>query len=128
MCNHDSNVFQLTLDCSCEMNRLQGLPVPVLVSFTIIITGLTFGYCIIFLHHREMNRGAFMNVQADIKASGQVPEDLQEAVAREKGRIADAKTVRQRVISWKGLHGASFFASWLGIFLRLAVTPIDINE
>ena len=108
--------------------KLQGLPVAVLISFFIIIWGLTLGYSVIFLHYREMNKGAFEKVQADIKATGQVPADLQRAVNEEKGNIADAKTVWQRVFSWKALHGSFFFVSWLGIFLRLVVTPIDINE
>mmetsp|Transcript_32632 Transcript_32632/g.83368 ORF Transcript_32632/g.83368 Transcript_32632/m.83368 type:complete len:289 (-) Transcript_32632:268-1134(-) len=102
-----------------------GLPAGVLLSFVWVLGGLSVGWVVINIHQGQIERQAMLNVQTALKV-GQVPVDnLMAAIQQEKGRIAEGKSWLQRLCSWKALHGALFFTSWLNIAGRVFVTPVN---
>lgn len=99
-----------------------------LLSFVWVLGALSVGWVVINIHQGQIERQAMLNVQTALKV-GQVPVDnLMAAIQQEKGRIAEGKSWLQRLCSWKALHGALFFTSWLNIAGRVFVTPVNPDQ
>jgi hypothetical protein len=84
-----------------------GLPAAVLVSFLWVAAGICFGWPIINFHQMYMQKAATRNVTEQIKVTGNMPspDELENMINAEKGRIAANKTWMQRVFSLKAAHG-----------------------
>jgi hypothetical protein len=84
-----------------------GLPAAVLISFVWVGAGITIGWPIINFHQMYMQKAAARNVAEQIKLSGNMvsPDELNNLINAEKGRIAANKTWVQRVFSLKAAHG-----------------------
>ncbi|GBF94772.1 hypothetical protein Rsub_07655 [Raphidocelis subcapitata] len=97
-----------------------GLPIAVLISFVWVLGGLCIGWVLINVHQVLMARAASKAARARIEAAGGVPGgDLDALLAEERGRIAAAKTFKQRFFSLKAAHGALMVTSWTNIMGRI---------
>eukprot|EP00123_Amoebidium_parasiticum_P005561 comp16722_c1_seq1/m.15016 comp16722_c1_seq1/g.15016 ORF comp16722_c1_seq1/g.15016 comp16722_c1_seq1/m.15016 type:complete len:298 (-) comp16722_c1_seq1:505-1398(-) len=97
-----------------------GLPAATLISFIWALGGMSVAWFLINLHQIFMNRQAAWNVQEAIKLHGMDNgTTLEEMLNAEKGRIAESKSFRQRMISLKALHGIIMFVSWMNIAGRI---------
>lgn len=103
-----------------------GLPAAVLISFVWVLAGMTIGWPLIALHQRQMQAKATKAVFERIQISGQFPksEEIDRLVAIEKGKIAAAKSFKERMLSYKAAHGALMVVSWINIIGRVFVTPL----
>lgn len=106
-----------------------GLPSGVIVSFVIVLVGLTLGWPIINLHQMFMQTKALNKVQMQLQSAKdhpaidlRTPGALDAAIAQAKGQIIQERTVMQRVFSLKTLHGALMTTSWLNIAGRTFIT------
>lgn len=109
-------VFMLWATATSLLIHNTGLPTAVLVSFIWVLGGLTIGWAAIQVHQARAAAAAARAAQEAIKSEGGVPGgDLAALVAREKGRIASDKTLAQRMLGLKALHGAVMFTSWINI-------------
>lgn len=100
-----------------------GLPLAVLISFIWVLGGLTFGWMVITIHQSNMWKKAHENVLQKILSNQHNPDQtLHTMVINEKANIAAKKTFKERMISWKALHGALMFTSWLNIAGRIGAS------
>jgi len=110
-----------------------GLPPAVLISFIWCLGGLTIGWGVIILHRHHLDTAAsvaltkkIFDEKANLKETGSVYEvsdgkspDILKLLNNEKAAVAAKKTLVQRVFSWKALHGAVMFMSWMNIAGRI---------
>lgn len=88
-----------------------GLPVNTVILFGVIMLGIAIAWPIIMIHQNLMREKAVDAVQVRMK-EGEEVSDLAVAINEEKGRIASRKTISQRMLSYKALHGIIMFVSW----------------
>lgn len=99
-----------------------GLPVGVLFSFMWVLGGMTVAWILILVHRDMMDKKAFERVAKKIAKGVLVlkeGESLETIVKKEKGAIAEEKTLLQRIFSLKAAHGALMFMSFMNIFGRI---------
>lgn len=90
------------------------------ISFAITLIGLTVGYIVISIHQFVINKRAFLNAQKILKETQVV--SLQELIEKCKAEIIQTRSVFERVISYKTVHGCFMLASWLNIAGRVFIT------
>lgn len=95
-----------------------GLPLAVLWSFLWVLLFMSLGWVIIVLHMNKMEKLAMMKIESEI-AKGSSPANLQAQIMRAKGSIAQAKTFKERMFSYKAVHGIMMFTSWINITGRI---------
>ncbi|KXS11679.1 hypothetical protein M427DRAFT_504132 [Gonapodya prolifera JEL478] len=124
-------IFMLWTTATSLLIHNTGLPLAVLISFIFVGCGMTFGWLAINVHQIQMTRNATAHVQDQIKAEGAEViakfGTLERMIMAEKGKIAMGKSFRERIVSFKALHGALMITSWINIIGRIFVTPL-VND
>jgi hypothetical protein len=95
-----------------------GLPVGVLVSFFIVLVGLTLGWGCVKLHQAHVQEEVMKRVVEKMVAHEGVGE-LAKVVHETRREILTERTVAERLISYKAAHGALMFMSWINIAGRI---------
>ncbi|KAJ3412657.1 hypothetical protein HDV05_000407 [Chytridiales sp. JEL 0842] len=106
-----------------------GLPLGVLFSFIWVIGGLCVGWVVISFHQWILQTRAVANVESFLHTTQQgrlePGQRLGDLIAQEKGKIIERRTFKEKMLSYKALHGIVMFLSWVNIAGRIFVTPID---
>ncbi|KAJ3335305.1 hypothetical protein HDU93_005899 [Gonapodya sp. JEL0774] len=107
----------------------EGLPDGVMISFLYVLLGMSAGWFAINIHQIQMTHKASAHVEEMIKLEG--PDtlgkfgSLERAIQMEKGKIALGKSFRERILSYKALHGAFMVTSLMNVIGRVFVTPLS---
>lgn len=101
-----------------------GLPLFVVLAFCWVLFGMVGGWFVIKLHENKLHDQALTLVESRLK---ELPSDkpISEAIAEAKGEICQAKTLSQRMWSYKAMHGILMAVSWANIGGRVVVTGIN---
>ncbi|KAJ3095461.1 hypothetical protein HDU97_006903 [Phlyctochytrium planicorne] len=105
-----------------------GLPLGVLISFIWTMSGLVIGWFAISMHQLVSSKRGIEAVDKLIADQGgnlERDQKFSDLLNQERSRIADEKTVFQRVFSFKALHAIFMFVSWFNIAGRVFVTKIS---
>ena len=95
-----------------------GLPVGVLISFFIVLFGLTAGWVCAKLHQNTMHASVLETVQKVLLEKKNI--DLAREMKQAISSINTSKTSwRQRMVSYKAAHGMLMFMSWINRFGRM---------
>ena len=95
-----------------------GLPIAVLVSFTWVLCGLSFGWIAIKFHQIQMEREIYRLVNYKIIQSTESEDEtfsIENLINDTRKRIAQDRTFCERILSYKALHGALMFTSFINV-------------
>jgi hypothetical protein len=96
-----------------------GLPVANILQFAMVLIGLSVGWIVIKFHEAVMAKKAADGVKLKYKNGFADGDDLNDLLNKEKGIVAANKTFRERMLSWKTLHGVAMTISWANLAPRL---------
>ncbi len=97
-----------------------GLPLGVLISFLYVLGGMSIGCLFIWFHQINMNKLALENIWTQFQnGSLDVSVAPDAKLALEKGVVAQRKTWKERMFSYKALHGAAMLTSYCNIVGRI---------
>jgi len=118
-------ISMLLATASAMLIHNDGLPMAVLVSFVWVLGGMAVGWWLIKLHEIKMEKTAMLVVDQQIAANDPDAWPLAQAIGRAKGKIARAKSFKNRMLSYKATHGVVMFLSWFNIAGRIMFSSID---
>jgi hypothetical protein len=95
-----------------------GLPVGVLISFFIVLFGLTAGWVCVKLHQHYVQQRVIVTVQSVLEKTGQANLALELRNAAIKISLSRVSW-QQRMLSFKSAHGMLMFMSWINVFGRM---------
>eukprot|EP00727_Mastigamoeba_balamuthi_P008713 m51a1_g4464 hypothetical protein (239) ;mRNA; f:204652-205845 len=104
----------LWLTASALVIHNTGLPPATLVSFLWVLGGCTLGWACICVAAERFEAEALRRL-----SKGDVGAGVQRALQRHRRELAASRTLAQRVLSLKAVHGALMFASWFNIAGRI---------
>jgi hypothetical protein len=110
-------IFMLWCVVTSLLAHNSGLPVAVLVSFLWVIGGLTAGWVVIKLHQLQME-GRVAEVM-DRKLGEGRGDKFKVMIEAARMEIIHGRTFWERMLSYKALHGALMFMSFVNLFGRL---------
>lgn len=102
----------------------EGLPLGVLLAFINVLTAMILAWFLIKIHMNQMEDGAMAMVQQWMK-DGKLEGTIRAAVGVAKGHIAMAKTAKERILSYKSLHGILMTISWFNVAGRIPFAPLQ---
>lgn len=95
-----------------------GLPIAVLFSFVWVLCGLTFGWIAIKIHQIHMEHKVYRLINSKIKQKNEQPQailSIELLIEETRKQIAQNKTFSERILSYKALHGALMFTSFINV-------------
>eukprot|EP01125_Pyxidicula_operculata_P019421 TRINITY_DN704_c0_g1_i1.p1 TRINITY_DN704_c0_g1~~TRINITY_DN704_c0_g1_i1.p1 ORF type:complete len:261 (-),score=16.18 TRINITY_DN704_c0_g1_i1:55-837(-) len=98
-----------------------GLPLPIIVFFIFLLVTLTIGWLVIRLHTQKMEEEAFRRIDTIVQ-SQKISEPIAKLFAEQKMNIANEKTFKERLFSYKALHGLMMVFCWYQMLGRTMVT------
>ena len=103
-----------------------GLPIAVLISFLWVLGGLTVGWFVIKIHQNNMENSVsrLMSIELTSESKEQVLDKiklkgLKPVMLDYKHKIAHDKSWIMKLYSFKALHGALMFTSFINVFGRV---------
>ena len=96
-----------------------GLPVGVLVSFFIVLMGLSLGWVCIKVHQEHMRQKIVEKVDELWLSATDRSEPPSTLMSKAKQSIFSHRNLKERMLSYKAAHGALMFMSWINITGRL---------
>lgn len=123
-------IFMLWCMVTSLLVHNSGLPIAVLISFLWVIGGLTLGWIIIKLHQLQMEKrvAELMNKKLErlLAANGPneeiqsyEPKLFETLVGESRAEVIKNRSFCQRILSYKAMHGALMFMSFINIFGRI---------
>lgn len=101
-----------------------GLPTGVIVSFAILLIGLSIGWPLINIHQYFLNKEAMRKVESEFNSAEMaVALKLEAKINEAKSKIIEQRSIYQRIFSFKTLHGSLMIVSWLNLAGRAFSTP-----
>lgn len=96
-----------------------GLPVGVLVSFFIVLMGLSLGWGCIKIHQGNVQAKTMRRVDDMWEKGTTEPQKPSALMHTARQSIFKNRSIRERILSFKAAHGALMFMSWVNIAGRL---------
>jgi hypothetical protein len=100
-----------------------GIPTGVLISFIWVLGGLGLGWIVIQFHQSWILKTALERLDDKLDRV----KSLATAIDQEKGAIANERTLFQRMVSLKALHGVVMFVSWINILGQIGTGNVGTN-
>ena len=102
-----------------------GLPTGVIISFILLVSFLSVGVPVINLHQYLLHKHSLEIVDKQIQ-SGEIA-NIAQMINDAKSKIIQDRTIFQRVVSLKTLHGALMLVSWINVAGRAFVSSPNVD-
>ncbi len=116
-------IFMLWCMATSLVIHNSGLPIAVLFSFLWVLCGLTFGWIVIKLHQRHMENKVYKLIN-EIQPGAQLNRDdnkrsIEIEIENARKTIIQNNKFNERFFSYKALHGALMFTSFINVAGRI---------
>ena len=114
-------IFMLWCIVTSLLAHNSGLPIAVLVSFLWVVGGLTVGWVVIKLHQLQMEGRVAAVMDRELGDLRRIQREVKfrEMVEAARMEVIHNRSFSERMLSYKALHGALMFMSFINLFGRL---------
>eukprot|EP01124_Arcella_intermedia_P011363 TRINITY_DN1776_c0_g1_i1.p1 TRINITY_DN1776_c0_g1~~TRINITY_DN1776_c0_g1_i1.p1 ORF type:complete len:257 (+),score=38.76 TRINITY_DN1776_c0_g1_i1:73-843(+) len=112
-------IFMYWAMASSLLIHNNGLPLPIIIFFIFMLVSLSIGWVVIKIHSSRTDQAVFERLDA---LSSQPTSSFSQLYKEEKEKYVSSKSFKERLISWKALHGFLMAFAWYQMLGRTMVT------